>query len=206
MSDLDDLLDALAKVRDPHKGDSDDDDRDSNHDDYDPNEGYFPEKDQDDDDADKEDGEERDGEDEDDFNTHPDRIFRTVMLLDGLTVEAEEKADNEFKLLLEKRALRMLQPPQPLTKATQNSNKLYELRCKTAKAESELRMSRLLEAQSKKLEQVTLELREANLTDKERRERDENTRMMGFWAAGICPEASPNWRADTQATFNAKKP
>jgi hypothetical protein len=47
-----------------------------------------------------------------------------------------------------------------MTKAEQNATKLYQLRRKTVQAECELKTVRLLAAQSKRLEQVTLEKRQ----------------------------------------------
>ena len=90
------------------------------------------------------------------------------------------------------------------TRAQTNITKVCELRKKTYDMRYELATNRMLAEETKLNQEAALDLYRSNLTPAERKQRDEEMRQIGFWASGFCEEASPNWREDAQAAFNAK--
>jgi hypothetical protein len=140
MADLDDLWDALAKVRDAKADD----------DDYDSNDGYFP-----DDDEDKE-----DDEDEDDYSSsHPHRVFRTSkLLLDRLHLEAELEADKNWKAqnqeVIRRNSIRLNanRPAAklPPTKEEQSRAELLRLQKQKAKVVNQMELEQKVEQEFQK--------------------------------------------------------
>jgi hypothetical protein len=193
-SDLDDLLSSLREVA-AATPDPDDDDVTG---------GYYPD-DEDDDEADKEDGEDHDGENEDDFSKRSSRIFRTECLLHGLTEEAEEKQDTDFRLQLMRRAAVKKPIAKPLSNLELKRNKLFDLRMKNNALQQELATEKQIALQAEHIEKARLALSIINGAAERKREKKAYNRRMALGSARICPEVSYFWREQAQAAFNSKK-
>jgi hypothetical protein len=207
MANLQHLIAALGKVADayaPYAPDPNDDpdasDKDPNdnpgNDDGDPLDdprSYSPDEDE----ADKENAEDKDGDDEDDFSRP--KVFSTVMMLERLESEAEQKYYEKRRLTAKQ--LRITAP----TELQQKSEKLMEIRRKAAEVEHELKLNQELEVQSKRLQKANLELYRANKTIKDRIELEADTERMASWASQYCKEAGNDWREQATAAFQNKK-
>jgi hypothetical protein len=205
MANLQHLIAALGKVADAYgryapdpNDDPDASDKDPNddpgNDDGDPLDdprSYSP------DEADKENAEDEDGTDEDDFSRP--KVFSTVMLLERLESEAEQKYYEKRRLTAKQ--LRFTAP----TKLQQKSEKLMEMRRKAAEVEHELKLNQELKVQSKRLQKANLELYRANKTSKDRIELEADTERMASWASQYCKEAGKDWREQATAAFQNKK-
>jgi hypothetical protein len=208
MANLQHLIAALGKVADayaPYAPDPNDDpdasdkdpEDDPGNDEGDPLDdprSYTP----DDDEADKENAEDKDGTDEDDFSKP--KVFSTVMLLQRLESEAEQKYYEKRRLTAKQ--LRIKAAP---TKLQQKSEKLMEMRRKAAAIEHELKLNQEMEVQSKRLQKANLELYRANKTTKDRIELEVDIERMASWASQYCKEAGTDWREQATAAFQNKK-
>jgi hypothetical protein len=199
MPDINDLLHALVKVHQAYKGDLDPNDdpdasendpnNDPGNDDGDSNDdprSYYPDDDDDDDgtggyypDDDKDD-------DEENF----------AMQLSSMIVTPTDR---------KQAALREAMKAKPKSRAQIKRNKLFELRRRNNEIRYELDIDRKLALETKRNEEAALALYRSNMTPEQKRQRDEDTRIMSLWAAGICKEASYTWWEDARLEFNQKK-
>ena len=174
MADLNDLLAALAKVASPYDGEDEDDD------------------------LDREVGEDADGADEDDFSRRQPAVMRLAKATDRVKSLNTVHGKDGVKLCNLHKSLK------PITKAEANIKKISELRQKTDAARFELETNKQLAEQTKLYEDARLALYRSNLTPAQKWEQEQDAYRMGMWASQYCAEASPNWREEAQAAFNAK--
>jgi hypothetical protein len=128
------------------------------------------------------------------------KVFNIVMLLERLEKESEQK-----QLEQRRSEARQQRIKQQATKLQEKNDKLMQLRWKAAEAESELKLNRQLEIQSKRLDRARLELYKANKTVQDRMELDADTKLMANWASRYCAEAGTDWRERASAAFQSKK-
>jgi hypothetical protein len=178
---LDDLLAALREVADASDPDS------------------VADSDPADDDENIPEDEDSDGE-EDAQSFQKPKLFNTVMLLERLQTEAEQKQFENRRV----QAIQQRIKQQP-TKLEEKNAKLKQMHRKAADAERELKLNQQLEIQSERLQKARLELYKANKTDRERMQLDADTERMATWASRYCKEAGSDWREKATAAFQNKK-
>jgi len=93
----------------------------------------------------------------------------------------------------------------PKSRAEVKRQKLFELRRRNNQIRCELDIDRQLELEAKRHQEAALAIYRSNMTAEQKREQEENNRVMATWAKSICREASLSWRQEAQAEFNAKK-
>jgi hypothetical protein len=149
---------------------------------------------------DDDDDPDQDGDDdpEDDFSKP--KVLSSVMLLEKLESEAEQRYYAKRRLTA--RQQRIKAAP---TKLEQKSEKLMEMRRKTAAAEYELRMNRQLELETLRLQKAPGQLYRSNMTDKERKQLKTDTDRMAIAFSTVCPEVHPDWRRMAKEEFENKR-
>jgi hypothetical protein len=138
-----------------------------------------------------------DDDQESEFNRR--KPLGTVMLLERLDEQAAFKADQDRALAARRRRIKA-----PPTKLQQKTEKLMEMRRQAAAAEHELKLSRELEAESKRLQEARLELYRANRTKREQQMLETDTRRMAIAFSTVCPEAHPDWRQHAAEAFRSR--
>jgi hypothetical protein len=110
----------------------------------------YPDED-DEDEADKENADDEDGDDQDDFSKR--KIFSTVVLLQRLESEGEQRFYSQRRL-----TARELRTKTASSKLKEKSEKLMEMRQKAAQVEQELQFNRQLEVETKRLQKARVKL------------------------------------------------
>jgi hypothetical protein len=132
------------------------------------------------------------------------RICRTVMLIEGLTEEAQIEREVRWEKRLAAHVADKYKP-RPKSRAEVKRTKLFELRKKTNEIRCELDLNNELEKEAKRTEEVNLALYRSDMTPEQKRQREEDTRIMSLWAGTICKEASADGREQARLEFSQKK-
>jgi hypothetical protein len=122
-------------------------------------------------------------------------------LIHRMEMDADRALDREIeeeKLLASKRTIT------PETRHQADIRQLRNLRAQTSALKDELKVRHELEAEWKRLIEVSLQLQEENMTSEERRLRDAEIDRMRRVFSRVCPEASPDWREDAERKFQSR--
>jgi hypothetical protein len=133
------------------------------------------------------------------------RVLNTVMFLEQkLDAEAEEREWKKLSLIAKEKRAALSKVKQP-SQEEQRISEIRKLKSDTYAKQKELATRRQLDKEMLFNREASLALYRQSISPTEKREHDAHTERMSLWAAGVCKEASPNWREDAQAEFNRKK-
>lgn len=127
--------------------------------------------------------------------------MKMIALLEKLETDAflasRRKIEEDRLFAIQRRAT-------PEARLEQSRKELRRLEAHTATMKSELKLQQQLKAEYQRHAEISLQLKEANLTLDERQQRDTEIQRQQLVFSRVCSEASPNWRTEATAAFNAK--
>jgi hypothetical protein len=127
--------------------------------------------------------------------------MKMIALLEKLETDAVKASRKQAE---EDRLFAVQLKASPEAKLADKRNELRRLQAHTNAMKNELAIKRQLEAEYNRSAELTLELKEANMTLDERQERDAEIQRMQTLFSRVCSEASPSWRQDADLAFRSR--
>ena len=127
------------------------------------------------------------------------------MTMMNLIMRMKADADKAWQREVEEERLLAIQRKSaPKERLQQKNRELRRLESQTATLKAELRVREQLKTAYQRHAELSLQLKEANMTLDERQERDAEIDRMQILFSRVCPEASPSWRQEANLAFKSR--
>lgn len=127
--------------------------------------------------------------------------MKMIALLEKLEMDAAKASRRKIE---EDRLFAIELKSTPEAKLRRSNRELRQLQNQTATLKAELKVREQLEAEYQRHAELSLQLKEANMSANEREQRDNEVMRMRTVFSRVCPEAASDWREQANLEFQSR--